>query len=128
MNSSADRSQRKMTVLFVDDDPAALASFQRLTRDLPVSVRFASNATEALRMMEAEPAELVISDYRMPGLDGVAFLKQVRRRWMLSKVMCVLHTGDPLRGREPGFDVPVLAKPCDPDALRDLILSFARPS
>lgn len=67
-------------VLFVDDDPSILAGFSRnLRRHFQVVT--APGGAEGVAVIESAtaPFEVVVSDMRMPGMDGAAFLKAVRR-------------------------------------------------
>lgn len=65
---------RRRKILIVDDDPNILSSFQRQLHRL-VDVVVAGNGNEGLAKLADEgPFDLVISDFRMPGMDGVAFL------------------------------------------------------
>src|SRR6476646_10656243 len=65
------------TVLFVDDEPAILDGYKRmLYRDF--DIKTALGGEEGLAMIrQSEPVPLVISDMRMPGMDGVQFLRHV---------------------------------------------------
>jgi response regulator RpfG family c-di-GMP phosphodiesterase len=71
-------------ILCVDDEPNILSSLQRLFRGAGYQVRVSESGTSALLALEAEPADIVISDMRMPGMDGAQFLHQVRVRWPLT--------------------------------------------
>jgi two-component system, NtrC family, sensor kinase len=80
-------------ILLVDDEEAVLRTLKRyLARD-GFEVLMARNADEALDKLRAEGSapHVVISDYRMPGMDGVAFLKVVKAEW--PRVQRVLMTG-----------------------------------
>ena len=65
-------------ILFVDDDPKILESFRRMFgRDHDLA--FATSGAEALRLLAAEgPFALVVSDIKMPGMDGIEFLTHVK--------------------------------------------------
>ncbi len=69
------------TVLFVDDEPAILQSLRRLFRPQGYRVLVAESGSAALALLAAEPVDLVVSDMRMPQMDGAQFLEQVRERW-----------------------------------------------
>ncbi|WP_228895856.1 HD domain-containing phosphohydrolase [Pseudoduganella aquatica] len=69
------------TLLCVDDEPNILASLRRLFRPAGYRVLLAESGAEGLRVLEAEAVDLVISDMRMPEMDGARFLAQVRQRW-----------------------------------------------
>jgi response regulator RpfG family c-di-GMP phosphodiesterase len=68
-------------VLFVDDEPSILSSLRRLFRPQGYRVLLADSGKTALAMLETEPIDLVVSDMRMPEMDGAALLEQVRERW-----------------------------------------------
>lgn len=77
----ADRSRPRHRVLIVDDEDSILASLRRLLRREPYELVTARSGQEALRLMEQQPAELIISDYRMPGMTGTELLREVQSRW-----------------------------------------------
>jgi len=68
------------SVLVVDDDVAIGTVLLSLLRQDGISAKFVASGEEALRMLAAEPFELVLTDLRMPGIDGLALLKELRRR------------------------------------------------
>lgn len=68
-------------VLFVDDDEKVLATFRRNLVD-SYSVHTASGADEAMQTLALKrPFAAVVSDLKMPGTDGIAFLAQVRKKY-----------------------------------------------
>lgn len=69
------------TILCVDDEPNILSSLRRLFRAKGFQVRIAEGGKAGLALLEAEPVDLVISDMRMPEMDGAQFLEHVRARW-----------------------------------------------
>ena len=68
------------SVLFVDDEPNILKSLQRLLRNEDMNVLCAATGSEALRMLEESPAQVVVTDQRMPEMTGVELLSAVRQR------------------------------------------------
>lgn len=69
------------TVLCVDDEPNILSALQRVLRAEGVRLQLAGGGEQALALMEQAPAELVVSDMRMPGVDGLQLLEQLQARW-----------------------------------------------
>ena len=74
-------------VLIVDDEASILKSLQRLLRAAPcayggrqfsLEVQVSTSPTEALKMAQHEEFDLFISDYRMPEMDGIEFLKAAK--------------------------------------------------
>ncbi|MES2047110.1 MAG: HD domain-containing phosphohydrolase [Pseudomonadota bacterium] len=71
----------KPRILCVDDEPNILSSLRRLFRGKGYEVLVANSGQEGLAMLETEHIDLIISDMRMPIMDGAAFLEKVRARW-----------------------------------------------
>lgn len=78
-------------ILCVDDEPNILSALKRLFRGAGLQVRTAVGGAAGLALLELEPVDLVISDMRMPEMDGTEFLQQVRQRW--PDTMRLLLTG-----------------------------------
>lgn len=69
----------KSAVLLVDDEESILNSLRRLLRSQPYEVVLASSGAQALEIMATRPIDLVMSDARMPGMDGATLLAEVHR-------------------------------------------------
>ncbi len=68
-------------LLLVDDEENILRSLKRILRNESFQLSTANSGNEALELMAAEPYDLVISDARMPGMDGATLLSQIKSRW-----------------------------------------------
>ena len=69
-------------ILFVDDDPTALLTFERIFSRLMHDAVTAKNAEEALGILKSSPPfHIVVSDYMMPEMSGDKLLQEVSRRW-----------------------------------------------
>lgn len=79
------------TLLFVDDEPSILSSLRRLFRPAGYRILIAESGALGLEVLEREQVDLVISDMRMPEMDGARFLEIVRGRW--PRVIRILLTG-----------------------------------
>jgi two-component system NtrC family sensor kinase len=79
------------TLLVVDDDDNVRRALKRVLRRTRCRVVDSPNADGALAVLQAEPIQVVISDYRMPGMSGVEFLRLVKERW--PRIQRVLLTG-----------------------------------
>lgn len=85
-----------LRVLYVDDEPALLEIAKLyLEKVNDFSVDALTSATEALARISVEQYDAIISDYQMPGMDGIEFLQTVRGSG--SNIPFILFTG---RGRE----------------------------
>jgi len=83
---------RHLSVLLVDDEEIVRTATAEMIRDLGHSVHEASGGLEALARLESGLwVDAVITDYKMPGMDGGAFARQLARRW--PQVPVLLITG-----------------------------------
>lgn len=86
MSSKSANSRRAggdATILLVDDEPPVLEiAVACLEHEAPeFEVITATSVEEAMSTIERETPDVIVSDYRMAGEDGLEFLAQVRRRW-----------------------------------------------
>lgn len=113
-----------MRVVFVDDEPNVLAGFERVLAlwSDDWDCRFFTNGHEALAELEATPADVVVSDMRMPFIDGAALLGQVRERWPAS-IRIILSGHADVESMRRMLDVAhqFVTKPCDNATLLAII-------
>lgn len=113
-------------ILVVDDEENTRHGLGRLlTRDGYV-VAEAAGGREALRWLEEVPVQLVISDLCMPGMDGLALLRELRRRHPGMPVIMMTAAGEVesyLEAMSLGA-VEYLPKPVSTDELRALVRQF----
>lgn len=86
-----DGSAVPATLLFVDDEANILASLKRLFRPFGYRIFTAESGAAGLEIMAKETVDLVISDMRMPEMNGAQFLEQVRHKW--PEAIRILLTG-----------------------------------
>ncbi len=109
-------------VLVVDDKPNFLSLYRKLLADR-MEVLTAGSAAEALEILAETQVEVVLSDIRMPGMDGIALLRKLKARHPTIEVILVTAHGDipqaVLAMQEGAYSY--LTKPFDPEeALREL--------
>ena len=112
-------------ILFVDDEPMVLQGLQRSLRGMrgEWESEFATSAAEALEMMGRAPFDVVITDMRMPGMDGAQLLEQVKSKFPRTVRMILSGQSDRdsiLRSIGPTHQY--LSKPCDVDDLKQKLL------
>ena len=112
-------------VLCIDDEPNILASLRRVLRHRGWRIATASSGAEALEQMQREPADLVISDMRMPGMDGVQVLETIQKRW--PETIRILLTGHAEMGAaiaaiNRGRIFRYVSKPWDDDEMKAAVL------
>ncbi|HUK34238.1 MAG TPA: sigma-54 dependent transcriptional regulator [Vicinamibacterales bacterium] len=110
-------------ILVVDDDQSVASAFENFLSFEGHTCRLASNAEDAMRLIAARRPALVMMDVRMPGVDGLSALKQIRTRF--PDLYVVMMTGygtsqtsiDAIRGGAYDY----LTKPLDLEEIRDVI-------
>ena len=115
----------KRRILFVDDEPNILDGLRRMLRSMrkEFELCFAENAKEALEMMEKEEFDVVVSDMRMPGMDGAELLTHIQKRYPHSiRIMLTGQADEESTLRTIGVVHQFLAKPCDPEKLKNILL------
>jgi NADP-reducing hydrogenase subunit HndA len=83
----------KGTVLVVDDDPIVLKSCERILQPEEYEVRTTTSPKEGLSMVKREPYDLVITDIKMPEMDGLEFVRHVKD--YSTDISIVMITGYP---------------------------------
>jgi len=114
----------KIQVLFVDDEPNILNGLKRLMRGQREEweMNFCSSGQEALDLLARQTMDVVVSDMRMPGLDGAQLLDRVRKLYPGTiRVILSGYADSESVLRTVGPAHIYLAKPCDPLMLKDAI-------
>jgi len=118
-------------VLVVEDHPAAQAMLAWRLHLLGADHTIANDGREALELLAAEPYAMVISDCRMPGMDGYAFIRLLRERegrqgterMPVVGLTASIREEDLQRGLDAGMD-EVLSKPLSLAGLRGCLLRW----
>jgi len=110
----------KKQILFVDDEPHLLSGLRRMLRGKrrEWDMHFAGGGDEALQLIESQPIDVIVSDMRMPGIDGAELLKRVSQ--LSPGTIRIILSGQ--ASEKPVLEVvhyahQFLAKPCDSAAL-----------
>ncbi len=78
-------------ILIVDDDERILDSMKRILKRDGYKIGFASNGLEALKRIKTMKPHMIISDFKMPIMDGITFLKRVRKEH--PEILTIMVTG-----------------------------------
>src|SRR3984885_4791380 len=116
-------------VLFVDDEGKALDALKLMLRvqEFPWEAAYASSGKSALDLLAEKPFDVIISDIRMPEMDGAALLKIVCERFP-GAVRIVVCSQEEMNGALRAVPVAhqFLLKPCDPHMLRVAVARATR--
>lgn len=106
-------------VLVVDDDPVVSRSFDRVLSQKGYVVITAQNAQEALNQMQGEEYDLVYTDIKMPGMDGLEFAERVKAKRPWTPVVIVTGygtTANEARAKAAGVSA-FMHKPLSPEMI-----------
>jgi len=115
----------KHKILFVDDDTNLLSGLKRMLRSMrnEFDLFFAENGREALDIMKQETFDVVVSDMRMPGMDGAELLTKIQTLHPYSiRIMLTGQAEECAILRTVGVVHQFLAKPCEPEHLKAVLL------
>ena len=121
-------------ILFVDDEQNILQGLKRMLRPMrnEWDMHFANGAEEALKIvpkhkvateeLEDGPVDVIVSDMRMPNLDGAYLLGQIRDRYpATARIILSGHAEQEMAIRSVAAAHQFLAKPCDAETLRETV-------
>ncbi len=110
-----------ITILFVDDEVSALNAVKRYLIGEPYEFKFAEGGAAALGILEEHPVHVIVTDMKMPEMDGLTLLKEVKKKYPmtirlvlsghteLSSILPAINTGEIYR---------YITKPMEPDQFR----------
>ena len=116
----------KHKILLVDDDVSLLEAMQRNLED-QFRLQIATSAVAGLQLVNKEgPFSVVISDMRMPGVDGIQFLRQIMQA--SPKTIRIMLTGDAyienaINAVNEGHIFRFMTKPCSEDVMRKVLFA-----
>jgi len=108
-----------LNVLFVDDEVDFLETLLKRMKKRDINVIGVESGEKAIELLEREPVDVIVLDVRMPGMDGIQTLREIKKSYPLVEV--IMLTGHAslevaIEGMELGaFDY--LMKPVDIDEL-----------
>lgn len=114
----------KLKILFVDDEPKVLQGLQRMMRSMrgKWDIVTAGSGPEALELLRREPMDVVVTDMRMPGMDGNQLLQEIKNRY--PEIVRIILSGQSdremiLMSVRPAHQY--LSKPCGDEILKSTI-------
>jgi HD-like signal output (HDOD) protein/CheY-like chemotaxis protein len=111
-------------ILFVDDEPMILAGLQNLLRKQRKQweMSFVESGESALEKMAEGPFDVIVSDMRMPRMDGATLLKEVQQRYPnVVRIVLSGHAEQETALRSVSVAHQFLAKPCDAASLQNVV-------
>jgi two-component system NtrC family sensor kinase len=119
----------RRSVLVVDDEPDIREALSEILAFAQHRVTTASSGHEALQRLAGERYDVILTDVRMPDLDGRALYQEIEKRWPGLRSRVVFVTGDTLASSLRDFVTqsgrPVLEKPFLPSEVRRVVADIA---
>jgi HD-like signal output (HDOD) protein len=115
----------KKRILFVDDEPKILEGLQRILRSMRQEweMQFAGSGQEALESLSKEPFDVVVSDLRMPGMDGAQLLTEVMRLYpQIARIVLSGSSDQEIVLKSVRIAHQYLAKPCEAETLKSVVM------
>lgn len=109
-------------ILIVDDEEAILYVFERYLSVAGYDVAVANNGFDAVRAGEAGPFDLLITDFRMPGMNGIEVIHALRR--LKPDLPALVISGNPIEAGKMPDGVRFLSKPVSMAGLLGIIPSL----
>ena len=84
----------KHTIMVVDDEKTCREGLAQIIGKMGYNTVAAKGAEEAISIMEKEPVHIVITDMKMPGMDGIELLKVIKSCWSNTGVIILTAYGE----------------------------------
>ena len=114
----------KKQILFVDDEPMVLKGLQRTLRKMRTewNMAFTSSGKEALDILGQRPMDVIVSDLKMPEMDGMQLLTEVKTRHpRVVRIILSGHLEHEMTLQSVQFAHQTLSKPCDAEILKQTL-------
>jgi two-component system NtrC family sensor kinase len=127
--SSREVSAGRRKILIVDDEAEIREMLAEILSGAQHRVATVGSGREALERMAAERYDVILTDIRMPDLDGRTLYREIERRWPEQARRVVFVTGDTLASNLREFAAecgrPVIEKPFVPGDVRRIVAEMA---
>lgn len=115
---------KKSIILCVDDEVNILKSLERALHAPDLEIRSATTPAEAFQILKGQDVDLVITDQRMPKMEGAEFLKRIRQKYPQTQRILISGYSDfdnLVKAVNEGEITRFIAKPWHNDELRDIV-------
>jgi len=119
------KDSTKPKVLAVDDEEVMGYLIKRLFHHLGYHVDWVQDCNNALRKLDEENYDIILSDFRLPHMDGDIFYHEIAKRHSSLTKKLIFITGDTLNTKTIRFfrshKIPYLSKPFDINKLKNVV-------
>jgi two-component system NtrC family sensor kinase len=92
----AEAYKRRLSILVIDDEEGIRETLAEILESAEHQVTLAASGGEALERLDATPFDVILSDIRMPDMDGLSLHEKIRQRWPDKSARMIFVTGDTL--------------------------------
>lgn len=113
-----------INILFVDDEPNILSGLQRMLRPMrhEWQMLFAGSGVEALSIIKEKNIDVIVSDMKMPRMDGAQLLQEVRDSYShIVRIILSGYSEKEMIMKSVGTAHQYLSKPCDAEVLKTTV-------
>ncbi|MGO9689473.1 MAG: response regulator, partial [Syntrophobacteraceae bacterium] len=112
------------SILFVDDEPMVLDGLRRMLRGMrnEWEMEFVTNGHDALKILDTKRFNVIVTDMRMPGMDGCQLLNHVKELHpQLVRIVLSGHSDKDMILKSIGPAHQFLSKPCDAETIKTTV-------
>ncbi len=116
-------------ILFVDDEGNILQGLRRMLHPMARewAMEFVQSGQQALDILARDPVDVIVTDMRMPGMDGAELLVRVRESWpQVTRIVLSGHSDQEGVIRSINAAHQYLIKPCEPGLLKSVVTRALR--
>ena len=128
-NGKPETAEKTVRVLAVDDEEVIGYIIMRVGKTMGYEVDWVTNCRDALKQLDSKVYDVILSDFKMPEMNGDAFYREIAARSKKLLERLIFISGDTMNRDTLKFlssvDVPFLAKPFDIEELKILMQKTA---
>lgn len=124
-------NKKNASILFVDDEPTILKILEKLFSSEKWDCHYVANAEEALDFLQQNRIDLLVSDFMMPGKNGIELLVDVKQRYpQIIRLLLTAYAKDErtTRALSEGYAQQIIPKPWIDQELKEIVRSALRQS
>lgn len=114
------------TILIVDDETVIVELLRLVLEDAGYQIVAAANGHDALALLQTLRPQLILSDYMMPGMDGVELAQAIRADSALAGIPVVLMSAVRIPTSQDGLWTAELPKPWHMEAVLSMVATLTR--
>jgi DNA-binding response OmpR family regulator len=99
------------TIILIDDNDSFVWAITRVLQKSGYSVLATNHGATALRHLDEEPVDLVITDLNLPGIDGLGIISEIRRRGLKVPIIAVSRRDSHGRQLQPAARPAIRGRP-----------------